>query len=335
MSDTHHDLGNREANVTITVDRADFVPSQVNPAKMVATKEIPHDHLCQIAGVSSPDMLGTANGHIVAITPHRAEGLPTGAVLGMVAGTSADGMFTPLQTDKTTSHVDSAGDTNIYTTTFTGRNGVPSHDRIEFKHGSDVRYGDLSSVVNKEERWKGVAADSAHTGFSLFTGTNVGGMMKQKAAVKSGSPLHRLMEINKDSAGFKKTLGETRTIMHSESPGDDPSEFTVVDAATATTLADGLKDALSLKGPIVGKGTATIKLITDKEVVDASNCPISTSFTLHRHDDVKEVPRGGSAGVALTSASGVSAAAGASSLAQRVFEDEKGVVKVEEGSGSD
>lgn len=335
MSDTHHDLGNKSANITVTVDRCDFVPSQVNPNKMVATKEIPHHHLTEIMGVSCPDMLGIQGAHIEAIEPHRAEGLPTGAVLGMVAGTTKDGVFSPIMTDKTTSHVDSAGDTNIYTTTFSGRNGTPSHSRIEFKHPVDTTYADPVGAINKEERWKGVDAESAHEGFSMFTGTNVGGLMKQKAAVKSGSALHRLIEVNKNSAQFKKRVGEMRTISHSETAGEPPLDFTVIDAAKATSLADGLKDALTLKGPVVGQGATTIKLITDKDVVDASSCPISTSFTLHRADGTKEVPRGSSAGVTAALAASTDMEPGVSSLAARVFEDEQNVVKIEESAGSD
>lgn len=334
MSDLHHDLGNKVSNLTITVDRSEFQPSSVNPSKVVATRQIPHDHLSQIIGCSSVDFLGVKGAHIEGISPLKAEGLPTGAVLGMVSGhTDSDGVFTPLQTDKSTSHIDTNGDVNIYSATFTGRNGVPSHDKLMYNYPADVSYADPTGVLNKTERWAGVEPEDAHQGFSMFTGTNMNGDAKQKAAVRKGSALHRLLEVNKDSSKFRRTVGEIREITHSDM--GEESEYSVIDAGTASSLADGLKEALTRKGPLIGSGEATIKLIADRDVVAAGSCPISASFNIHRADETKAIPRGSAAGLPASAlSSGISGTA--SSLAQRVFEDEKGVVSIKEGgAGSD
>lgn len=333
MSDTHHDLGKTDANVTITVDRSAFEPSPINPNKMVATKIIPDDHLCEIMGVSSADFLGVKDAHVVGLTPHKSEGLPTGAVMGIVAGvTDSDGVFSPIETDKTTSHVDSKGDTNIYTATFTGRNGTPSHDRINFNHSGDVKWADKNATISKKERWEGYSPADADEGFSLFTGTNVGGLSKKKAAIKHGSALHRLIDINKDNKQFNKNVGDKRVISHSDMPGEQPSEFTVIDASTATSLADGLKAALEPKGPFAG-GNTTFKLIADSAVINAGTCPISTSLTLHRGDKTEPVLRGATgAGLGLASAPSTMGP-GTSSLGHLVFADEKNVVKVEANGG--
>lgn len=331
-SATHHDIARGQANLTLTIPRSDFGPSPINPKKMMATKVIKDDHLTQITGVSHVDFLNTKEGKISHIEMVKADGLPTGAVLGIVAGTQKDGQFTPYKTDRNTSHHDENGDTNIYTATFSGRDGTPSHaDHIEIVRRDDHEYSNPGVVAKKVERWQGFGPEDAKQGIMTFSGKSESGKVVNKTAVKKGSALDHMLEINKENKKFD--VGKTRTIMHAENPGDTPEEYTIIDAPTAEKLSSGLEKALQ---PGMD-GEKTFKIFADRGVIESGTCPISVTMNLHRKDIGSAIPRDAASGGLITSATISAASSGVSSLAHRVFEDEKTpVVSIEEGaSGSD